>query len=238
MLGKIIKFNCTNIFVRAIFVFISLFFFTMLNVYSELNSKVVSSRPPACPSKPCAKTGSLDLSPLSNVTIKSKKVICRKNSKDSKLFDFNYLENVVVTFADESSISSGSLKIVLDLFGSSTLNVSSDSKSCSKGKSKMSVAKKITFKNSVKFVRGNRTVTADKAKIFVDKNECLLIGNVKIVQTKQDSEDIPITTECDKATVNLKTEELVLEGALNKPVTTVLVIGEKTNIFKKINPKH
>lgn len=168
--------------------------------------------------------------PFSQINIKSQRAVCKKNKNDKNFFDFTYFNKVFVKFADDTQITCNKLKIILNAKYLQNYDK----------KLQKNVVEKIRFKTNVKFVKNNKTIFADKAEVFIDKKECHLQGNVKIEQKKQTEMDFPISTFCDKAIINFKNEKLTLEGNIQKPVNTILAIGEKSNIFKnkKFKKKH
>ncbi len=165
-------------------------------------------------------------SPLSKITITSNKATCQKDKVIPKQFTFTYHENVLVTFADESKINSDELEVVLDTNKTQT----SDKKNPSQ-------IKKITFKDNVHVTSENRSVDADKAELYLEQQVCKLFGNVKIKQTKDKPKDLPILTECDNATLDMKTEELTFLGNNQKPVCTTIEISGRPGLMKKLKTK-
>ena len=90
----------------------------------------------------------------------------------------------------------------------------------------MSNVKKITFKNSVCISNKNRIASANSAIINLLENTCLLDGNVKIKQTKNKQNDVPLDVESSQALINLKTSEIILQGSQQTPVSTVIELDK------------
>ncbi len=54
------------------------------------------------------------VNPLSKLVITSNKAVCKKDKNTKNLFVFTYLDNVLVTLADGSTIKSDELEIQID----------------------------------------------------------------------------------------------------------------------------
>jgi len=175
------------------------------------------------------------VSPFSQINITSQKAICQKDPRTTSCFFFKYLENVVVTLADESKIQSEEVELELNAASAkkfmSNTNTSTNNNFKQKDDS-YSVVKKITFKNNVKFVNQNKKIDADQAEIYLPQKECILTGSVQIEQEKKSSKDIPITTKCEKAFFNFETEKIMLEGNTKIPVLTTIKIEQKPSPVK------
>ena len=90
----------------------------------------------------------------------------------------------------------------------------------------------------------NKTIEANVALIDLEKKICYLSGNVKIEQKKlkpvggtkdklNSSKDLPLTTFCNRACLNLETEKITLLGNKKKPVNTTIEIEKKSMQLKK-----
>ena len=153
--------------------------------------------------------------PFSKITITSDSAVVRRLKKESDSFSLKYKDNVHVKFADETTIDSGSLKVLL------------------KKKSKESI-EKIIFKKSVFLKRDNQDVHADCVEIVPEKKLCLLTGNVKVTQKelkkldgKENKKNIPFIACANKAKFFWDSEEIQLEGDSKNPVSTIIKLEGK-----------
>ncbi|MCK4265243.1 LPS export ABC transporter periplasmic protein LptC [Candidatus Babeliales bacterium] len=166
---------------------------------------------------------------MSKITICSKSAICSQN-KEKKELKINYKDNVVVTLADNTTIKSNVLEILLESSSLSTIKPDLNSAADS------SQIKKVAFNGSVAVQQQNRKLFADSANIYPQQKQCKLSGNVKIQQTKKLDTDIPLTTRANVATLDLNTNELVLLGNQNTPVSTVINIDNHP-LVKKLSTR-
>ncbi|MCF7799384.1 hypothetical protein K9L05_02380 [Candidatus Babeliales bacterium] len=182
-----------------------------------------------------------NIDPLSKITITSNKATCCKDKNDASNFIFKYIENVNITFADNSKIKSKELEIVIDYKSTKDKDKLDKNKKVVKDKQntkisnskKQSQIKKIIFNQGINLVSKNKIVDADTAEIYPESKICKLFGNVKIEQKKETPKDLPIITNCKQALLNLQTEELVLQGNEDNPVSTILQIEGKQGLLKK-----
>lgn len=173
------------------------------------------------------------LNPLSKIVITSNRATCQKDKIIHHQYIFNYQENVLVTFADKSTITANNLEIIFEgndlgekkttLADSPKINPDPNKPPKSNFLDKF---KKITLSGNVNFSGQNRTATSDKAELQLATNVCTLIGNVIITQRKTTSKEVPITIESSEAKINLKTQELLLSGVENKPVNTIISLED------------
>ncbi|MFA5074511.1 MAG: hypothetical protein WC436_00190 [Candidatus Babeliales bacterium] len=182
------------------------------------------------------KTG---IDPLSKITITSNKATCCKDKKDKSSFIFKYVEDVNITFADNSKIKSKELEIVIDYkmpensVDKNKKIVQDKQNTKTDNSKKQSQIKKIIFNYGINLVSKNKIVNADSAEIYPETKICKLFGNVKIEQKKESPKDLPIITNCKQALLNLQSEELILQGNADNPVNTVLQIEGKQGLLKK-----
>ena len=177
-----------------------------------------------------------NVDPFSKINIKSQNAVCQKNKDKPQTYFFTYQENVLVTFADNSTINSEILQIELDTSDFSKLTNNNKPKSEKGNQDFSSVIKKIKFKNNVKLQNTNKTIEANVALVDLEKKNCYLSGNVKIEQKRikqNNSKDLPLTTYCNKACLNLETEKITLIGNTKKPVNTTIEIEKKSMRLKK-----
>lgn len=162
------------------------------------------------------------VNPLSKITVKSGRATLHKSMADVTEMILTYQDNVRVTLADKSQISAQHLEIAGD---KSLLSTSTISKSSTVSSQKAPL-NSITFSDKVVMVRDNRTVSADRAVISPATQECRMVGNVVIEQTKKSEHDIPLVTQGQELVVNLKTGSLSVEGSKDHPVTTVIEFAQ------------
>ncbi len=192
-------------------------------------------------------TNNIDASvdPISKITITSNKATCQKDKNEPNTFVFNYLDNVLVTFADESKIKAETLEILLDTttiksqLDSNTGNTTSSTitPTTSPTQNDLSQFKKITFKNNVHISRINRTVDADRAELYLSEKVCKLFGNIKIKQLKENPKDLPIITQCQKAILDIQTEQITFLGDNQHPVSTTIELAGHPGLLKKVKTK-
>jgi lipopolysaccharide export system protein LptA len=167
-----------------------------------------------------------NIKPLSKIIITSDKAVCQKDDTKKNITTFTYQENVIVTFADKSSIHSDELELQIDTSKTTTFE-----------QNKTEQFKKITFKHNVCAKRENRILKADIAELYLKEKMCKLIGKVHIKQMKEKIKDIPIDTFCNHATLNLETEYISFEGTKKTPVCTTIELSEYPSLMKKPKTK-
>ena len=164
---------------------------------------------------------------FSKVIITSKRATCKKNSALPQTLAFNYLDNVIVTFADQSTVKADTLEIIFD-------DITQQKKKSQKlpaphgAKNFKDHFKKVEFRNNVRINRAQHSIAADKGLFNVADNTCRLEGNVIIKQAKTKDSDIPVTVQSNRATLNLATMETVLEGSDAQPVHTCFMFEESS----------
>ncbi len=173
------------------------------------------------------------INPLSKITITSNRATCQKDQSLTHQFVFNYQENVKVTFADQSTITSDTLEVLFegrDLgkalpFDHKKTTRTNTPKNNAKNPS-LQKFKKIIFSGKVTFANQNRTAKAEKAELLLSEHMCILSGNVSIHQKKTTAKEVPITIESDEAKLNLITDELCFSGSIHKPVNTIISLED------------
>ena len=94
--------------------------------------------------------------------------------------------------------------------------------------------KKITFKNNVCITNAHRKATADNAELFIENKKCILLGNVKIRQTKQKLSDIPVSIDSQRAEFSFDDKQISFSGSTKNPVSTTIVLdGHPAMAYKK-----
>jgi len=169
---------------------------------------------------------------FSKIVITSKKAVCSKNVNQESMFTFTYSDDVKVTFADGSVITSSQLQVDFQGSAKETKKVG-----LSKPATQFNSFKKITFNNNVSIIHAMQKATAQKAELFLVEKLCKLSGNVVISQKKEKQKDIPVTIESNAATFNLETSEVTFAGTSQKPVSTVIILEGHPSLQKKIKPK-
>ena len=148
------------------------------------------------------------VNPLSKIDITSKNAVFSRD--DQEITKILYKGGVTVKLADNSTIKSKTLEILID-----------------KPTEEQQVNfKKIVFEGSVRLKQNNRNAQADQIKLLPVKKQCKLVGNVKIEQTKDKDDDIPLITKSNAAIIDLNTSTVSLLGDQGKPVQTTIVIGD------------
>ncbi len=174
--------------------------------------------------------------PLSKIVITSNKAICQKKKDKKNSYLFTYLENVLVTFADKSTIKSDELELQLDTTQAKK-KLDSNITNTDHPKTNLSQFKKITFKNNVFIKRVNRTIQADRAELFLQQKKCQLFDNIKIEQTKINPKDLPMQTLCSQAMIDMQTEQITFLGDNQKPVSTTITLEDHPGLLKKVKTK-
>ena len=162
--------------------------------------------------------------PFSEIKITSKSAICQKDKNDKTLFDFTYIDDVLVIFADGSSAKSEKLSIEIN---------TRKAEKKEKKKQTLNSIKQITLSNNVFLIKENRNIKADRAEIYPATKICKLYGNIKIEQTKKNNKDFPIITECQNAIINLETEQISFLGNKKSPVSTTIKLEGHPGLLKK-----
>jgi len=161
------------------------------------------------------------IDPFSKITVKSKNAIFQKDEVDKSTIRLQYKDNVQVTFADSTTVSSDKLEIFVATEKSKKFEHSSAD------------VKRVVFKNNVRMNRQNQKVQADEVEVIVSDERCELRGHVKIEQVKVTDKDIPLTTECDRAQIAWNSQEIQLIGSERKPVSTVIELRGKLRKFRR-----
>ena len=174
--------------------------------------------------------GTAEVNPLSKITIKSNKAVCEKDKKNGEIL-IHYKENTLVTLADGSTIKADILTIIIKEL---PIGKKENEK---KEEATLSNFKKVILKGNVLIKQNNRTITADQIEVFPQTKKCLISGNIKVEQKKEDAKDIPIIAESSKAIVDLENQEITFLGTKQKPVTTTIVIEGYPGLMKKIKTK-
>ncbi len=160
---------------------------------------------------------------LSHITVTSNKATCTplKTEKniEKNIYVFRYLDNVRVTFADKSHVTSDALEIMYDSKNSQKHDPKNNL-SGNKSHNDLSQFKKITFTGNVFVQKKENSVNADQAELFLKENICKFTGNVKVIKTKDNKNDVPIEMHSQEATLNFKTDHVLLTGNSYKPVCT------------------
>ena len=159
--------------------------------------------------------------PFSKITITSQSATCQKDANETSLMRLTYKENVRVTFADESTVTSDSLLLIANK------NVVSDKKDFS------SHVKTIEFDSNVYVKRPLETVHADHAQIIIPENKCVLTGNVVVMHNKKNDEDVPVTAKSEQAVIDWQTGDVELKGSSQKPVSTTIDLTSKMKILQE-----
>lgn len=160
--------------------------------------------------------------PFSQISIQSEKASCKKHSSTKDLFLFQYVQNVHVLLADNSTIDADRLDIT---FLGRGLDAQGKKKG---GRATLDNFKKVAFVGHVIVKNGNRIVHADRADVDVANYICTLVGNVHVEQAQHEQKDIPLKISSTRATINLTTKEVVFEGSVAAPVSTVIALGDKS----------
>lgn len=165
--------------------------------------------------------------PFSKISITSQTATCHKNADDPSLIDLIYHTNVTVTFADNSTITAQTLRILVKKSSlSSTPTVKNDI---------ASHVKSIEFDTDVHVHRPLEVVSADHGEIVVSNNVCKLTGNVRVAHTKKDDKDVPVTVAGDQATIDWVNGNIELVGTATQPVRTSI---DLTSNMQVLQAKH
>ena len=156
---------------------------------------------------------------ISSITITSDRAQCVRHKAIKHLYTLTYRNNVHITFSDATTARTDALAVLIDPAASQHRSNSGPKND------KLESIKQITLQNNVEIVSAQHMAKATKASFMLDKQLCVLEGDVHIRQNKQAEKDIPITIDCEKAEINLATEQVKLLGSHNKPVSTTLVLN-------------
>ena len=156
---------------------------------------------------------------ISSITITSDRAQCVRHKTDKHLYTLTYNKNVHITFSDGTTARTDALAVVIDP------TASQHRPKPEQKNDKLESIKQITLRDNVEIVSAQRTAKATKASFMLDKQLCVLEGDVHICQKKLTEKDIPITIDCEKAELNLATEQVRLLGSEHKPVSTTLVLN-------------
>ena len=161
--------------------------------------------------------------PFSKVIITSNRATCKKGLAMPHTLIFNYLDNVSVIFADQSTVKADRLEILFETNAPKKQPLLS-SPNAILSKNFAQHFKKIEFHNNVRIKNNQHSIKADKGLFNIIDNTCLLEGNVTIEQAKVKKSDIPVTVQSNRATFNLTTMETTLEGSNTQPVHTCFIL--------------
>ncbi len=176
--------------------------------------------------------------PLSKIVITSTSAQCVRDDKKQGNFILTYQGDVHVTFADQSTVTAETLKIVLDGKQGKKIAAPGDKKPVEKQqKDVLSNFKQITFKKNVHVVSGQRKAVADMAHFYLPQQRCVLEGNVKIWQTKQKPDDVPVAVQSQKAELFLQTGAFNFIGTAKVPVNTTIVLEDHPALKNKKDSK-
>ena len=170
------------------------------------------------------------VAPLSKITITSNKMVGSPTHNNDKDYSVAYTENVKVVLADASVITADKLEVTVR-HGIVQEAVKKDAGQQKKAENLVPY-KEVVFEGAVCIKRREHTVTADRAEFIVAKQACKVDGNVKIVQTNKQTDDMPMVTQSQRAYLDLTSEKLVLFGSEQKPVSTMLALGDTVKLQK------
>jgi len=174
-------------------------------------------------------------SPFSKIEISSDKATVCKNQNNKNIFNFTYQENVLVKFADGSSAKADELEIKLNT--GKNKNKNKNKNIVNEKLENLTIIEEITFNKHVLVQNENKTVTADIAQIYPKTKICKFSGNVQINQTKVNPKDLPISTKCDNATLDLVTEKIILSGNKDNPINTTISLEGYPELMNPIKIK-
>lgn len=179
------------------------------------------------------------INPLSKIVITSNRATCQKDQADPNFFIFNYHENVVITFADKSTITADSLEVVFEgqslgkkIVPAQKTRTKKTQQTIAK-QSPMEKFKRITLSGNVTLINQNRKAQANKAELYLNEHRCMFTGNVIIQQQKTTAKEIPIKIESEQATLDLQTDEVLFTGSAINPVNTVISLEGYEPLQKK-----
>lgn len=167
--------------------------------------------------------------PWSKIVVTSNKAVCHKDKTPDKNFTFKYVDNVVVTLADDSTVKADELELIFD----PKKKTEKKPEASSGSKNTFSQLKTLSFNKHVVFKSGRRKASADHVVIDVAKNTCTLDGHVKIWQAKGNKKDLPIAIESQKAVMHLRTFAVQLAGTSEHPVSTTIDLEGHPSVQQK-----
>jgi len=182
--------------------------------------------------------------PFAKIVITSTNATCSKIKEANQikdLFKFEYRDNVNVSFADQSTISSSFLTVLFDTSVPKKTVNPSIKKNKNTSKQALQNFKSITFETNVCLKKGSRKAVANSAKLFPQEQRCLLEGDVRIWQAKTKPTDVPVLIKSEKAELNLTTWQVNFIGSSQNPVSTTIVLeghpafAKKTPVITKNN---
>ena len=152
-------------------------------------------------------------------------------AEHKECYCFEYKDDVKVTFADQSTITSDTLKILVF-----TEKTSKHDNNLPKTIIP-SVIKKIDMNGNIKVKSLQDIIQADHAEIVSEKNICALRGNVRVEHSQQKQADMPVVLTSSCATFNLETKEVLFTGEEKNPVTTVIRLSSHETSERKPSKK-
>ncbi len=158
------------------------------------------------------------------ITITSNKASCQQDKLHKKQFTFTYQDNVKIDFSDGTHAQSD--KLIVDI------NTEKPQPSGAVS-GKHDHVKKITLSHHVFFSQAERKAHADEAVFYPDKKQCMLSGNVRIIQKSTDQKAVPMNINCSKAAIDMVSGSIRLLGTDQKPVSTTLVLTKKPTLLQQ-----
>ncbi|MCB9492981.1 MAG: hypothetical protein H6679_01780 [Epsilonproteobacteria bacterium] len=154
------------------------------------------------------------LDPLSRITVTSQRAVCSKRA-DSGGFLLCYTGNVVVTLANQTTITTSKL----ELEGSFKATSNSE-------------CRRVACIGNVCVKDESRTLYSNNLHFFPEQKKCELEGDVKIVRSKKEPNDIPVTLQAAYASYYLDSQQLELDGNDSRPVSTVIELSNHPSLAK------
>ncbi len=156
-----------------------------------------------------------------SITVSSPRATA-KQIPNTELTTITYFPKVRVKLADKTDIRAGSLAVTI---ASNALQQNSNDP-----------LQSAVFKDNVRIKRPHQRAQADEATLDINTNICTLKGNVVIKHIQQRGhKHVPITTRGDKASINLKTHAVALEGTEgteHERVETTIELGGRDTTTK------
>lgn len=203
----------------------------VLGLLLLLTSMSVIASPYVVPQSKSVKTSgvaTVKVDPFSHIEIKSNQATCVKDAAVKGGATLTYADKVCVTFADGSQLTTDKLTLNME---TSSLSGSVTNKTTVKTTEKKSLPIKTMQCQGNVFVKfKNRTVRANQAFCNLATGNCTLQGSVVLHQRAEKNSDVPLRTASSKVLINLKTQEVNLQGSEVAPVCTVIELG---NVMKK-----
>lgn len=163
------------------------------------------------------------ISPFSKIEITSNRATGYKDKQIKDIFYFNYLDNVLIKFADGSSAKCEELKIKINTKKKQNLIDN-------KQENNLGPIEEIALSKNILIIQNNKSIKADYAHIYPQTKICELSGNIEIEQVKENTKDLPINTKCHKARLNLATQEISVHGNEIAPVSTTIDLQNYTGL--------